>query len=73
MDLDQDVSEGTAAWEEVVKITGEIYDLTNVALNALRGRKDSVSKGVVMVLEEIRDRNTRINTNAYYNTLEDHD
>lgn len=42
------------------RLTGEIYDLCNLALSALEGEIDSTSNGLRFLVTEIQERNTRL-------------
>jgi hypothetical protein len=46
-------------------LTGEIYDLCNLGLNAVRGSKSSRDKGIALLLREIRSRNSRVDAMLY--------
>jgi hypothetical protein len=50
---------------ETELLTGEIYDLCNLAEGALRDEGNSRSNGIRFLIREIKDRNTQINRDAF--------
>lgn len=55
--------------EEVLKITGEIYDLCNLILDTTASGKTSRDKGIRFLAGQIQEKNTRLHDMAGVDTL----